>query len=174
MSEIERGSQVRITLTGRYHHGRHNGHWVHIGATPTFIPATAEIEVLSPPLPPEPEVGRYAEVRDSTEVMVYQRREPSLHTSPGASWWSLDPGDVLTWAELHARGTVTVLTPAGETPRYEQATRGGMVLWQHGCGSVTACGPSEDPARDDIGCEDGCLDPEGPWTRLYRGVRSDG
>ncbi len=232
MSEIERGSQVRITLTGRYHHGRHNGHWVHIGAAPTFIPATAEIEVIAPPLPPEPPVGSYVELRTtSLDPDVYVRRDAGWLPA----WSGLTAITPSTWADLHAWGRVTVLAPAGETPRYdlaragggalwrhacglvsaiadhrtpdgeccvshcldpdgpwtrlyvssspassvpdtryEPATRGGMALWQHACGSVTACTGSEDPGADGIDCEDGCQTPTARWTRLYRGVRTDG
>lgn len=171
MSEIERGSQVRITLTGRYHHGRHNGHWVHIGDVPMFIPATAEVEVVAPPLPPEPDVGRYAELcTTSLDPDVYVRRDAGWMPA----WSGLTAITPSTWADLHAWGRVTVLAPVGEPPRYETATRGGMVLWQHECGSVVACTADEDPTADGIDCEDGCHTPDAEWTRLKREVRSDG
>ncbi len=170
MSEITKGTQVQVTLTGRYDHGLHDGHWIYVDGVPRFLPATAEIEVILPPPPPD---GSYVEVRseDAPTAEVWRKLAGmKLYAQVGSG-----PDETArTWAELHQRGTVTVLTPAGETPRYEQATRGGMVLWQHGCGSVTACGPSEDPGADGIDCEDGCQTPTARWTRLYRGVRTDG
>ncbi len=233
MSEIPAGARVRVTFPAAYMRTTVDGrHVVRSTSTGDYIlPPGAEVEVISPPLPPEPPVGSYVELRTtSLDPDVYVRRD--------AGWlpaWPLDGVKPSTWADLHAWGRVTVLAPAGETPRYdlaragggalwrhacglvsaiadhrtpdgeccvshcldpdgpwtrlyvssspagsvpdtryEQATRGGMVLWQHGCGSVAACGPSEDPARDDVGCEDHCRAPAGSWTRLYRGVRSDG
>lgn len=183
MTDIERGARVRVRVDDEMSVVHESGPgWCTIAQPngPAVSVPAEWVEVVSPPLPPEPPVGTV--VRDASgQVWI----------NPVPGHWRAVTGAaaVLTWGDLWGlNGPIDVLVRESEIPRYVPAMSGGRTLWMHTCGNFTAVpvrrcidglDPNNPPTEEMRSvvqtCTAGCPKPGAPWELVYvEAGRSDG
>lgn len=177
----EQGTRLRAEVEGTYVYTDTQGrHVLAVDGGEYYLPTDAAVEVVSPPLPPEPPINTV--VRDASgQVWI----------NPVPGHWRSITGErmVATWGDLWGlNGPVVRLVPEDQTSGYVPAMTNRRVLWMHSCGTterypVIGCRSGFDPNNPPAGtphhlydeCGDDCPDLGSRWVLLHvQTERSDG